>query len=123
MDETNLQTAENKGKNAVGKLKQFCSETTAHGFGRLALSSSTIERLIWSACLLAALGYTTLQGISLVKAFLSFPVDVAVEMKHRENVEFPAVVVCNMNAVKKSGWKWIVSDGLTVSNLFFLRPM
>lgn len=100
---------------AVGKLRQFCSETTAHGFGRLASSSSTLEKFLWSACLLAALGYMTYQGIILVSDYLSYPVDVKVELKYTETLDFPAVVVCNMNMVKKSARKKAIEQGMMVS--------
>ena len=100
---------------AVGKLREFCSETTAHGFGRLASSTSTLEKIIWSACLLTALGYMTYQGIILVSDYLSYPVDVKVELKYHEKLDFPAVVVCNMNMVKKSARKKAIEQGMMVS--------
>ena len=104
---------------AVGKLREFCAETTAHGFGRLASSSSTLERFLWSACLLAALGYMTYQEISLVSDYMSYPVDVKVELKYSDTLDFPAVVVCNMNTVKKSGLKKAIQQELTVSYYFY----
>lgn len=99
MAETRLQKKWNLG--AAGKLREFCSETTAHGFGRLASSSSAIERLIWLVCLVSALTYTFVQGFRLVSDYFSYPVDVKVTMKHTEDLEFPAIVVCNMNAIRK----------------------
>lgn len=118
MTEANLKTAQSKSHEAVGKLHEFCSETTAHGFGRLASSKSIPERLIWSVCLLSALVYTAYQGFNLVSAFFLYPVDVKVEMKHVEDLEFPAIVVCNMNAVRKTGLKRAIREGLTVSIYF-----
>ncbi|KAL9988196.1 hypothetical protein ACROYT_G002611 [Oculina patagonica] len=111
MNETNLKTEE-KSSGAKDKLHEFCSETTAHGFGRLASSSSVVERLIWSACLLAALSYSIYQGYIIVSAHLSYPVDVKVEMRQVDELEFPAVVVCNMNAVKRSALTRAVQEGL-----------
>lgn len=120
MNETNL-TTERKKNTAIDKLREFCSETTAHGFGRLASSCSAVERLIWSACLLTALSYTIYQGYILVSDHLSYPVDVKVEMRHFEEFSFPAVVVCNMNAVKYPALKKAVREGLiTVSIQLFI---
>ena len=117
MTEAHLQKKRKSG--AVGKLREFCSETTAHGFGRLASASSAIERLLWLVCLLAALTYTIVQGYSLVSEFYSFPVDVKVEMKHVEDLEFPAIVVCNMNALRKQALNEVVKEGqITVSICF-----
>ena len=117
---TNEFGTQNKGGEAVGKLREFCSETSAHGFGRLASSSSTIERFLWSACLLAALGYMTYQGISLVSDYMSYPVDVKVELKYSDTLDFPAVVVCNMNTVKRSGLNKAMQQGLiTVSDYHY----
>ena len=99
MDDT---AEENKSDHVAGKLREFCSETTAHGLGRLASSTSILERVIWSVCLLAALGYMTYQGTSLVSDYFSYPVDVKVELQYNRTLDFPAVVVCNMNTVKKS---------------------
>ena len=117
MTETHLQRKRKSG--AVGKLREFCSETTAHGFGRLATASSAVERLLWLVCLLAALTYTMIQGYRIVSEFFSFPVDVKVEMKHVEDLEFPAIVVCNMNALRKQALNEVVKEGhITVSICF-----
>jgi len=109
MAETRLQKKGSSG--AIGKLREFCSETTAHGFGRLASATSAIERLIWLLCLLAALTYTLVQGFSLVSEYFSYPVDVKVEMKHAEDLEFPAIVVCNMNALRRQALNEVVKMG------------
>lgn len=108
MAETRLQKKWNLG--AAGKLREFCSETTAHGFGRLASSSSAIERLIWLVCLVSAVTYTFVQGFRLVSDYFSYPVDVKVTMKHNEDLEFPAIVVCNMNAMRKQALNEVAKD-------------
>lgn len=117
MAETRLQKKWNLG--AAGKLREFCSETTAHGFGRLASASSAIERLIWVVCLLAALTYTFFQGFRLVSEYFSYPVDVKVTMKRAEGLEFPAIVVCNMNAVRKQALKEEVMVGKITVSIYF----
>ena len=117
MNETDSK-GEGRSSGAIDKLREFCSETTAHGFGRLASATSAVERLIWSVCLLAALSYTTLQGYNLVSAHLSYPVDIKVEMRHFEDLQFPAVVVCNMNAIRKTALRRALQEGrLTVSTV------
>ena len=117
MAETRLERKWNLG--AAGKLRKFCSETTAHGFGRLASASSAIERLIWLACLLAALTYTFLQGFGLVSEYFSYPVDVKVEMKHAEGLAFPAIVICNMNAMRKQALKEFAKVGQISVSVYF----
>lgn len=117
MAETRLQKKCSSG--AVGKLREFCSETTAHGFGRLASATSAIERLIWLLCLLAALTYTLVQGFSLVSEYFSYPVDVKVEMKHAEDLEFPAIVVCNMNALRRQALNEVVKMGQITVSVYF----
>ena len=117
MTETHLQKKRIGG--AVGKLREFCSETTAHGFGRLASASSAIERLVWLVCLLAALSYTVLQAYDLVSDFFLFPVDVKVEMKHVKDLEFPAIVVCNMNALRKQALNEAVKAGQITVSIYF----
>ena len=113
-----FRTQDSSTSNAVGKLREFCSETTAHGFGRLASSTSIVEKFVWLACLLAALGYMTYQGIILVSDYLSYPVDVKVELRYTDTLDFPAVVVCNMNTVKKSAVKKAIEQGMMVSIYF-----
>jgi len=114
MTETHLQNKPNSG--ASGKLREFCSETTAHGFGRLASATSAKERRIWLICLLVALALTLLQGFRLVSEYFSYPVDVKVKMKHVEDLEFPAIIVCNMNALRRQALKEVVKVGqITVS--------
>lgn len=117
MAETRLQKKWNLG--AAGKLREFCSETTAHGFGRLASSSSAIERLIWLVCLLSALTYTFVQGFRLVSDYFSYPVDVKVTMKHTEDLEFPAIVVCNMNAMRKQALNEVAKVGQITVSIYF----
>lgn len=117
MAETRLQKKWNLG--AAGKLREFCSETTAHGFGRLASSSSAIERLIWLVCLLSALTYTFVQGFRLVSDYFSYPVDVKVTMKHNEDLEFPAIVVCNMNAMRKQALNEVAKVGQITVSIYF----
>lgn len=117
MAETRLQKKWNLG--AAGKLREFCSETTAHGFGRLASSSSAIERLIWLVCLVSALTYTFVQGFRLVSDYFSYPVDVKVTMKHTEDLEFPAIVVCNMNAMRKQALNEVAKVGQITVSIYF----
>lgn len=117
MAETRLQKKWNLG--AAGKLREFCSETTAHGFGRLTSSSSAIERLIWLVCLLSALTYTFVQGFRLVSDYFSYPVDVKVTMKHTEDLEFPAIVVCNMNAMRKQALNEVAKVGQITVSIYF----
>lgn len=101
------------------ETSEFCSETTAHGFGRLASSSSAIERLIWLVCLLSALTYTFVQGFRLVSDYFSYPVDVKVTMKHTEDLEFPAIVVCNMNAMRKQALNEVAKVGQITVSIYF----
>lgn len=111
-----LKTAQNTSQSGPsGKFREFCAETTAHGFGRLASSSSPLEKFIWSVCLLAALSYMTYQGAILVSDFVSYPVDVKVELRYRHTIEFPTVVVCNMNSVRRSGVNDAIEQRLMVS--------
>ena len=104
-----------KGSKVAKKLREFCIETTAHGLGRIASSTSRLERILWSTCLLTAVVSMTYQGISLVSEYLTFPVDVKVELKYTNSQPFPAVVVCNMNSIKKSALKKVMDDNGTVS--------
>ena len=117
MAETRLQKKWNFG--AAGKLREFCSQTTAHGFGKLASASSAIERLLWLVCLLAALAYTSVQGFRLISEYLSYPVDVKVMMKHVEGLEFPAIVVCNMNALRKQALNEVAKVGQIIVSVYF----
>ena len=121
MDEANEFTTRDKSSDAVAKLREFCAETTAHGLGRLASSTSILEKMIWLACLLAAMGYMTYQGITLVSDYLSYPVDVKVEQKYSATLDFPAVVVCNMNAVKRSALATAVQEDVIVSYCNYSR--
>lgn len=50
--------------------------------------------------------------------FVSYPVDVKVELRYRHTIEFPAVVVCNMNSVRRSGVNDAIEQRLMVSIYF-----
>ncbi|CAH3023509.1 unnamed protein product [Porites evermanni] len=112
-----------KGSKVAKKLREFCTETTAHGLGRIASSTSRLERVIWSTCLLAAVVSMTYHGISLVSEYLTFPVDVKVELRYTNSQPFPAVVVCNMNSIKKSALKTILDDNGTVAILGMIENL
>ncbi|KAJ7355010.1 hypothetical protein OS493_028677 [Desmophyllum pertusum] len=83
-------------------IKEFCSYTTTHGLGRLVETKILFCRLTWAAFILGAFAMFIYQTHGLFIMYLSRPVSTVVKVKHKSQITFPAVTVCNQNTIKYS---------------------
>lgn len=89
----------NKHQTALDIITELGAESTAHGLAKIATSVKTKRKVMWA--LLVIIGFTaaTLQLSLLVKKYLQFAVVEVSEMKTGMPVEFPAVTICNIQAI------------------------
>lgn len=83
-------------------IRSFCSETTVHGLSRTVASRSRKEKGFWLIVLLFCTGFAFYQISGLIIIYLQYPVDVKLEFRHSNELEFPAITLCNNNPFKKS---------------------
>ena len=108
----------NEGNNQTGFSKtviEFCSNTSAHGLGGVANSSSRKGRLLWLCIVLVAFGVCFQGSFKLIERFLKFDVSVDVITVREQSLRFPAITICNMNRFKKSKILGTKLDNITVS--------
>ncbi len=68
----------------------------------VSLSPGPIKRTIWSLISLASCAFLLYFTYKQIDLYFDFNVNVLVNMEHRRQMDFPAITVCNHNAVKRS---------------------
>lgn len=81
---------------------EFCSETTAHGFGRLVHSQSRILRWMWLCLVIAGAIGCIYETSEFVYRFLEFGVTVKFTRVREKSLQFPAITLCNLNRFRRS---------------------
>ncbi|XP_019640449.1 PREDICTED: degenerin-like protein asic-2 [Branchiostoma belcheri] len=85
-----------------GLWKNFRENSSAHGIPRTSTATSMVRRVMWSLLFLGACAYFIFQFHGLMVKYFSYPVVTNVEILFEPEVTFPAVAVCNLNAVRRS---------------------
>lgn len=84
------------------KLHEFTQSTTIHSVSRQTMQSSLPRRLMWSIFFFTSLSYAIYQCIESVSRYLRDPITVNNTWRVFSKLEFPAITVCNLNALRKS---------------------
>ena len=79
----------------------FAERTTAHGIGRIAGSRSK-RRAFWTFLVLLSTGVVVYQIYTLIKKFTLFEVATELRVSYNRHMQFPAVTLCNLNALRLS---------------------
>lgn len=82
-------------------LKDMADNSTIHGLPRISSSRHVYIKVLWTILFLATSGYLCFQLYNLVMNYYSWPVKTSVSLKFNR-LPFPAISVCNWNAIKKS---------------------
>ncbi|XP_071964199.1 acid-sensing ion channel 2-like [Antedon mediterranea] len=90
--------------------------TTAHGIPNILRSETTIGKIIWSLLFSIAVGFLIYQSKELVEKFLTYPVDVQLDIEYNSELEFPAVTICNINPIRVSKLENVSDPELQDSN-------
>lgn len=107
-----------KQATALKIMAELGSESNAHGLAKIATSTTTKRKVLWS--LLVIIGFTaaTLQLSFLVKKFLSYQVVEVSNMKEGMPVEFPAVTICNIATISLTKVNKLLEGGSDIMQWF-----
>ena len=92
-----------RDKKGVRRLfRDFAQNTTLHGFSRAAKERSEFNKYGWKnvvflAAILSCLGLTGHNLYFLISDYLRFPVTTSIVVENHQELEFPAVTICNCN--------------------------
>ncbi|CAF1056474.1 unnamed protein product [Brachionus calyciflorus] len=98
-------TAEEKKKEheeALNKLlkdcvREWCENTTSHGFANMVRTDSWIIRIIWLILVIIFMGYCIYTVVQIILTYFSFSVVVSYQVLSDSPSPFPAVTICNLN--------------------------
>ncbi|XP_033096439.1 acid-sensing ion channel 1A-like [Anneissia japonica] len=95
-------TDQTNGKSFKSLMCNIFERTTAHGIPNIYRSETKLGKLIWTSLFLTAVSLLLYQSKELVAKYLTYPVDVQLDVKYKIELEFPAVTICNINPIRES---------------------
>ncbi|XP_028518100.1 acid-sensing ion channel 5-like [Exaiptasia diaphana] len=106
-DDRNMENHGNKRKKnhwspLFDLLRDFCGYTSWGGLGRVVGTKFVVFKVLWVLIFLAALGISVYQLIPLFYKYRSRPINTRISLRHNATLEFPSVVFCNFNMIRKS---------------------
>ncbi len=104
-----------------GGRSRFSDEVELMGLKPIFSEESHIVRkLFWAFIVLFGIGFACFQIQSQISLYLSWPVNVLVNISHVPEIPFPRVIFCNYNYMKKSAFPQNLTgvDTTDVSGLF-----
>lgn len=81
---------------------EFLDSTTIHGVRFLNSTNSVARRLIWLLFVLAGFVFFSTQLYESLQRFFDYKVNTVVHMSNDAITKFPAITICNQNALRKS---------------------
>lgn len=82
------------------RFTSLCSESGVPGLSHI-FSVKGTRRFVWAAVFIAFVGLTIRDLIDMIRDYAEFPVTVSVRVADSRVLPFPAVTVCNLNAVHR----------------------
>lgn len=79
--------------------EDFASNATLHGVARLTSEKHIIRRIVWLVIFLAAVGVCLQQIAGLFAKLLNNETQTITSISYKDPIPFPAVTICNMNAM------------------------
>lgn len=109
-------------RSRLDQVRDFCTDTTAHGLGRIAAAKSWPARLFWIVIFVVASLYSVTQIHQSCVGYFSFPTKTDVSLINKEQLMFPAVTVCNINPFKLSELRntSLLRDMASISFIFII---
>ncbi|XP_078372158.1 epithelial sodium channel subunit alpha-like isoform X1 [Oculina patagonica] len=80
--------------------RDFCGYTSAHGFERVMSSKQWIRKAFWSLLFIAAIVVLGIQVYTLFGKYQRRPLATLITLKSDTSLPFPAVTLCNFNAIR-----------------------
>ena len=94
----------NQGEKNTSVRSIICDygeRATIHGFYYLILGGSFIRKLIWFGFISCSFFYFLYNGVRLFTFFMSYPTMTKNEIITQQRMLFPAITICNYNAIRK----------------------
>lgn len=82
--------------------RRFIAKSTLHGLHHCFDKTHPVRRVIWSVLLVAALGLLIQKLYESTMHFLSFPFTTSTTIMFQDQIQFPAVSLCNLNDMRSS---------------------
>ncbi|XP_046545375.1 acid-sensing ion channel 1-like [Haliotis rubra] len=93
----------NQDKNIVPPPLRLADQMTMQGVKQVAdVRSGTLRRCFWFLVVCGGLTFTAFNIAKQVQLYMSLPVNVDIDVKLAQTLQFPTVTVCNTNVLKKS---------------------
>lgn len=80
--------------------KNFCGYTSAHGLERIMSSKEWMRKAFWSLLFIAAVAVLGIQVYTLFDKYQRRPLNTLITLKSDTSLPFPAVTLCNFNAIR-----------------------
>jgi len=106
MDPSHVDRQENawtENKEACDYVPTFLNETTLHGARFLTHENKKI-RFIWGIFLAGAFGLSCYAIYELSQEYLGRPFTTTITRERKNELDFPAVTICNLNKISKSSY-------------------
>lgn len=100
-DNASFANSMEKRKSFRKLLSRFADKTAMQGVGYINSAKSWYSKAIWVSLLLVAMGWMFFHLFYLITQFTDLPVQTKISLGFN-NLQFPAVTLCNMNVVKFS---------------------
>ena len=84
------------------KFEEFCTDTSVSAITRAYQAKNSLKRYTWVVLFLGALSIITLQTYYIVSKYFSYPSETIIQLAFEQEMDFPAVTVCNLNPIRKS---------------------
>ncbi len=100
VSEQNNRTTKNKSIRSI--VCDYAERTTLHGFRYLILGGSLIRRFVWLCFITCSCLYFAYNGFRLCTKFFQHTTMTKNEIITQQRMLFPAVTICNYNAIQES---------------------
>jgi len=100
MEQEKKEEFETKNETVTSLTKDFCGYTSAHGLERILSSKEWIRKAFWSLLFIGAVAVLGIQVYTLLNKYQRRPLNTLISMKSDTSLPFPAVTLCNFNAIR-----------------------
>ena len=101
-DQYDFQTKDKQEKSIRKILFHFADNTTAHGFGQIIVAEHFLLKIFWIVAILTCHILIFVHVKPLVNRYISRPVSTTESVVYEHAPEYPVLVVCNENMIKRA---------------------
>lgn len=103
------------------RFVKYIESTTAHGVVHIFIGKSRIRKFLWLLIILASAGACLFNCIDRIRFLASRPTATTISLQREQEIDFPAVTICNLNMLKRD---YLTENGLSslVQEILLLEP-